>query len=129
MHDVLVVGSGPSGSYVSYSLAKLGFDVVNMEEHREVGRPVECTGLVSERVFKYVKTKAEVNSVNGAHIFFPNGKSIHIHKGDRTIVMDRDQFDKDASAMAISSGADIRINSRVLSVKVDEVADGYLRNK
>ena len=70
MHDVLVVGSGPSGSYVSYSLARLGFDVVNMEEHREVGRPVECTGLVSERVFKYVKTKAEVNSVNGAHIFF-----------------------------------------------------------
>ncbi len=120
MHDVLVVGSGPSGSYVSYSLARLGFDVVNMEEHREVGRPVECTGLVSERVFKYVKTKAEVNSVNGAHIFFPNGKSIHIHKGERTIVMDRDQFDKDASAMAISSGADIRINSRVLSVKVDE---------
>ncbi|MHB1708948.1 MAG: geranylgeranyl reductase family protein [Thermoplasmataceae archaeon] len=120
MHDVLVVGSGPSGSYVSYSLARLGFDVVNMEEHREVGRPVECTGLVSERVFKYVKTKAEVNSVNGAHIFFPNGKSIHIHKGDRTIVMDRDQFDKDASAMAISAGADVRINSRVLSVKVDD---------
>lgn len=119
VHDVLVVGSGPSGSYVSYKLSSLGFDVVNLEEHREIGRPVECTGLVSERVFRYVRTKAEVNSVNGAHIFFPNGKSIHIHKGDRTIVMDRDQFDKDASAMAIAFGADIRIDSRVLRVRVD----------
>lgn len=119
MHDVLIVGSGPSGSYLSYSLAKLGFDVVNLEEHKEIGRPVECTGLVSERVFKYVKTKAQVNTVNGAHIFFPNDKSIYVHKAERTIVMDRDQFDKDASAMAISAGTNVHINSRVINVKTD----------
>ncbi|MEM0155421.1 MAG: NAD(P)/FAD-dependent oxidoreductase [Thermoplasmataceae archaeon] len=122
MHDVLIVGSGPSGSYLAYSLAKLGFDVVNLEEHREVGRPVECTGLVSERVFKYVRTKAKVNSVSGAHIIFPNGKGIHVQKAEKTVVMDRDQFDKDASAMAIGAGADVRINSRALKIKVSDHA-------
>ncbi len=124
MYDVIVVGSGPSGSYLSYELSKKGYDVLNLEEHREIGKPVECTGLVSERVFKYVKSKAGINSVHGANVYFPNGKSIHISKSEKTIVMYRDDFDKDVSAMAINAGADVKINSRVMDVSVnDEYAE------
>ena len=28
---------------------------------------------MSERVFKYIKSNAEVNSVHGAKVYFPNG--------------------------------------------------------
>ncbi len=118
MKDVIVVGAGPSGSYSSYILSRKGFDVANLEEHKEVGRPVECTGLVSKRVIDMVHTKSPVNSVHGAEVFFPDGESVHVRKNEKTIVMDRDQFDKDVSAMAISAGTDLRINSRVISVKV-----------
>lgn len=120
MRDAIVVGAGPSGSYLSYLLSKLGYDVLNLEEHREVGKPVECTGLVSERVFGYVKSNSRINSVTGANVFFPNGKSVHVEKSERTIVIERDRFDRDVSAMAINAGADLKIDSRVVSVKVND---------
>jgi len=117
--DVIVVGAGPSGSYASHLLSKSGFSVLNLEEHKEVGKPVECTGLVSQRVFSMVKSGSRVNDVTGATVYFPGGGSIHVEKTEKTIVMDRDSFDKDVSAMAISSGADLKINARVIAVKKD----------
>ena len=120
MYDVIISGAGPSGSYLAYLLSKNGYSVLQLEEHREIGKPVECTGLVSERVFQYVKSKSKINEVHGANVFFPNGKSIHISKGEKTIVMYRDDFDKDVSAMAIGAGTDTRINARVLDTKVNE---------
>lgn len=128
MRDVIVVGAGPSGSYLSHRLAGLGYDVLNLEEHREVGKPVECTGLVSERVFKYVKSNSKVNAVSGANVFFPNGKSVHIEKPEKTIVIERDRFDQDVSAMAITSGADVKIDAHVFSVKTDEKG-AYIKYK
>lgn len=122
MRDAIVVGAGPSGSYLSYLLAKLGYDVLNLEEHSEVGKPVECTGLVSERVFRYVTSKSRINSVTGANVFFPNGKSVHVEKQERTIVIERDRFDRDVSAMGIGAGADLKIDSKVISVRTDDEA-------
>ena len=121
MRDVIVVGAGPSGSYMGYELSKLGLNVLVLEDHREVGKPVECTGLVSERVMKLVRTKAAVNSVHGARIFFPNGESTNISKAERTVVMDRDRFDKDVAGMAIEGGSDFSIDSR--AVRVRELED------
>ncbi len=117
MRDVIVVGAGPSGSYMGYDLSRHGFDVLLLEEHKEVGRPVECTGLVSERVMKLVHTKAGVNKVSGANIHFPGGEITHVSKSEKTIVMDREQFDKDVSRMAIDAGTDLCIDSRAISVK------------
>lgn len=117
MRDVIVVGAGPSGSYMGYDLSKRGLDTLILEEHREVGKPVECTGLVSERVMKYVHTRAGVNRVNGARIIFPNGESTHIRKSEKTIVMDRDRFDKDVAGMAIDAGSDFSIDSKVIGVR------------
>ncbi|PYB67511.1 geranylgeranyl reductase [Thermoplasma sp. Kam2015] len=117
MKDVIVIGAGPSGSFAAHRLAKAGFSVDLLEEHREVGKPVECTGLVSQRVLQYVRTKSIAGTVRGANIFFPSGKSLHIEKEDRTIVLFRDSFDKDVAAMAIGSGSNIRINARAISVK------------
>lgn len=125
-----MIGAGPSGSFAAYRLAKAGFTVDILEEHREVGKPVECTGLVSQRVLKYVRTKSIAGTVRGANIFFPNGKSVHIEKDDPTIVLFRDAFDKDVAAMAIGAGSGIRINARALSVTEhdDHVTVRYREN-
>lgn len=117
MYDFIVAGAGPSGTYASHKLSSSGFRVLNLEEHKEVGKPVECTGLVSKRVFSLVNSRSKVNEVSGADIYFPGGQPIHVEKQEKTIVMDRDSFDKDAAGMAIGSGTDLRINSRVVKVR------------
>lgn len=128
MKDVIIVGAGPSGSYLSYLLARKGYEVLNLEEHPEVGRPADCTGVVTGRVFQYVKSKSIANRVSGANIFFPNADPMHIQKSDETIVIYRDSFDKDVSSMAIDGGADVRLNSKVSQAKVsDEHAEVTFR--
>ena len=116
MKDAIVVGAGPAGSYLSHLLSKKGFDVLNLEEHPEVGRPVDCTGVVTKRVFSYVRSNSIANRVKGANVFFPGEDPMHIEKSEETIVIYRDAFDKDVSAMAIDTGTDLRLNSKVSSV-------------
>ncbi len=118
MKDAIIVGSGPSGSYLSYLLSSKGYDVLNLEEHPEIGRPADCTGVVTGRVFKYVRSKSIANRVSGANIFFPDADPMHIQKADETIVIYRDAFDKDVSSMAIDAGTQVSLNSRVTKAKV-----------
>ncbi|MCL4307327.1 MAG: geranylgeranyl reductase family protein [Candidatus Thermoplasmatota archaeon] len=113
-----MAGAGPAGSYASYRLASMGYSVLNLEEHREIGRPVECTGVVTSRVFGYVKSSAVANRVRGANVFFPGNREMHIEKSEETTVIYRDSFDRDVSAMAISAGADVRLDSRITQVNV-----------
>ena len=113
-----MAGAGPAGSYASYRLASMGYSVLNLEEHREIGRPVECTGVVTSRVFGYVKSSAVANRVRGANVFFPGNREMHIEKSEETTVIYRDSFDRDVFAMAISAGADVRLDSRITQVNV-----------
>jgi geranylgeranyl reductase family protein len=116
MQDVIVVGAGPAGSYAAFMLAKKGFTVTQLEEHREVGKPVECTGLVSKRVLSFVNTKSIINRVHGAHVYFPNDGMINISKAEDTVVLERDEFDKDVSGMATGSGVNLLVNARALKI-------------
>lgn len=120
MRDAIVVGSGPSGSYLSHILSNKGYDVLNLEEHPEIGRPTDCTGVVTSRVFEYVKSKSIANKVRGANIFFPDAEPMHIQKSDETIIIYRDAFDKDVSAMAIESGTEVKLNTKVTRVKIND---------
>ncbi|MCL4320121.1 MAG: NAD(P)/FAD-dependent oxidoreductase [Candidatus Thermoplasmatota archaeon] len=117
MFDFVVIGGGPSGSYCTQRLAKRGFKVAQLEEHQSIGKPVECTGLVSRRVTSMVKTDSVVNKVHGANIYFPDGNHIRIGKEEETIVLERDRFDQDAAAMSIGNGAELMLNARVKDIR------------
>ena len=49
--DVVVIGAGPAGGYLAGKVAAAGYDVALVEEHREIGEPIQCGGLVTPRVF------------------------------------------------------------------------------
>ena len=117
MRDVIIVGAGPAGSYLGYALSRAGLDVLNLEEHEEVGRPVECTGVVTKRILEYVNTKSIANRVHGAYVYFGDKQPLHIAKNEETLIIYRDSFDKDAAGMSISAGTDMRLGSRVRSVR------------
>lgn len=120
MYDAIIVGAGPSGSYLSHLLSKQGLKVLNLEEHPEVGRPVDCTGVVTKRVFEFVKSHSIANRVKGANVYFPGEDPMHIQKSEETIVIYRDAFDKDVSAMAVESGTELRLNTRVSIARIND---------
>ncbi len=117
MFDFVVIGAGPAGSNCSSRLSTMGYKTLQLEEHNTVGKPVECTGLVSRRVTDMVKTSSIVNRVHGANVFFPGGDHISIGKEEETLVLERDRFDQDVAAKTVASGTELRLNARVLNLE------------
>jgi geranylgeranyl reductase family protein len=93
MHDVVVAGAGPAGARMARDLARLGFDVVVLEEHSAIGTPCHCSGLVTPRTLEQADVGDDVilNSIRGAVIHVPGctpvtigGDRVHAHAIDRT---------------------------------------------
>src|SRR3990170_3739037 len=105
--DVVVVGAGPAGGLVAQHVANAGLRVAIVEEHREVGEPVQCGGLVTPRVFDYVSCRDTIlGKVHGAEIYSPSGRRIRLdgHKTE-AVVVDRAKFDRAIVADAVRAGA------------------------
>jgi len=71
---IVIVGAGPIGCYLGQLLKQAGFDPLILEEHSEVGRPVQCAGIVGRRVFEDLKIKPSeksiLNTIDGAKIYY-----------------------------------------------------------
>ncbi len=105
--DVLVVGAGPAGGLVSERIARAGYEVALIEEHREIGEPIQCGGLVTPRVFDYVSCRETViGEVHGAEIYSPRGRRIRIDGHEtEAVVVDRAMFDRAIVTGAARAGA------------------------
>jgi geranylgeranyl reductase family protein len=116
-YDIIVVGAGPSGGYVSSLLSKSGFEVGLFEDHREVGRPVQCAGLISLRVFDILgERKAVINKIYGAKVHSPTGKVLTINqKEPKACVIDRTEFDRSLVQKAVDAGTHLHLASKVTS--------------
>jgi len=112
--DVLVVGAGPAGSTVAARLAKAGHSVRVVEEHPKVGYPVQCAGLVSQRVLDLAGSDSMVRaSVRGASVFGPSLESIAFRaESPKAFVIDRAGLDIHLADRAARAGAEIRTSTR-----------------
>jgi geranylgeranyl reductase family protein len=122
--DVLVVGAGPAGSTVAARLAKAGHSVRLVEEHPKVGYPVQCAGLVSQRVLDLAGSTSFVRKpVVGANVFGPSLESISFRADSpRAFVIDRAGLDIYLADRAAKAGAEVRTQTRFNSVE-DAPAD------
>lgn len=104
--DLLVIGAGPVGGYVAGRVAEKGYQVALVEEHREVGEPVQCGGLITPRVFDLVPGKETiVNAVHGADIYSPAGRHVRIDAREtEAVVVDRAKFDQAIVTHALKRG-------------------------
>ncbi|MGA8302814.1 MAG: NAD(P)/FAD-dependent oxidoreductase [Thermoplasmata archaeon] len=112
--DVLVVGAGPAGSTAAFRLAERGHDVLVVEEHPSIGLPVQCAGLVSQRVIDLAGSSAFVRtSVRGAAVFGPSLGSVEFRAPDaRAFVIDRGGLDGYLADRASGAGARYRCATR-----------------
>ena len=113
---ITVVGAGPAGSYLGYLLAKQGKEVTILEEHNQVGSPVQCTGIVTHSIEKFFKLKNEViaKKLDKVIVVSKNNKiTVNVDE----IVMWRDKFDRFVAEMAEDAGAEILLNHQFIGFK------------
>lgn len=110
-YDVVVVGAGPTGSNVARLLAGRGWSVLLLEEHPQVGLPVQCAGLVTPRTFEHTPFPIGdlwQNDLTGAKVFAPDGTAIEFDaRQPHAQAMDRARFDQKMAAAAVAAGAEL----------------------
>src|SRR3972149_625405 len=121
---VVVVGAGPAGGLVAQRVAKAGYAVAIVEEHHEIGEPIQCGGLVTPRVFDYVSCKETIiGEGHGAEIFSPKGRCIRIDgKETEAVVVDRAMFDRAIVTKAVRAGAHTFLGRQ--APRADAAGDG-----
>lgn len=97
---IVIVGAGPVGCYLGQVLKHHGFDPILLEEHSEVGKPVQCAGIVGRATFEKmrlpVSTRSVLNTIDGADVFY-NGTSFTLSRQKVACIVDREIFDKELS--------------------------------
>ena len=104
---IAIIGAGPVGNFAAELLAKKNKEVLVIEEHKKVGEPIQCTGIVTQEIKNIVKVEKEtiVNKVKKAKIFSPNKKHIDVKLTKPNLIIDRAKFDKSLAERAKRSGA------------------------
>ena len=120
-YDVAVIGGGPIGGFVAKKIAKRGYNVALFEEHKKIGTPLKCAGLITPRVFDFLnfsKTKVVENKIYGAHIHPPSGNVLTIG-GDKlhALVIDRSKFDQEIMNAAENAGVETHLETKATPAK------------
>lgn len=118
---ISIIGAGPAGSYLASLLARK--EEVNLfEEHQNIGKPVQCTGITTSTLGEIFPLKKEflVNKVDRAKIISPNGLSLYIDLGKDNLVIDRERFDSFLANKARDNGTNLFRGYRFLSCQFKE---------
>ncbi len=137
-----IIGAGPSGNYLAYLLSKNNHDVQVFEEHKEIGHPVQCTGIVTSELEEFIPLDKSflVNKINHARIYSPQGNSVLITFKKPDLIVDRKKFDQYLAGLAQARGAVYHLGSKYesngdkqvkingINIKTDKIigADGPL---
>lgn len=109
MYDVVVVGAGPVGSRVAGLAAKRKLKVALIDKSEDIGKPVQCAGLVSHRlrsILTGLPDNVILNRVNRA-IFSSPSSSLELKSRKPVYVIDRERLDKFLFKIAKRAGADV----------------------
>jgi len=94
--DVCVVGASIGGNYLAYLLAKSNINIVVIEEHKDIGLPFQCAGIISQKLSQLIKLPEEIvlNRVKTAKIFNPSGNFIKLSGNEHPYVINRIALDR-----------------------------------
>jgi len=104
------VGAGPAGSRCARNLAAAGLKVALLEEHRRIGVPSHCSGLVSPRTLEEADIREPIvtNRLTGAYIHTAGGGELTLGGGDtRALTIDRVRLDELLCEQAQPDGAEL----------------------
>ena len=116
--DVVVVGAGPAGSRTARNLARAGLHVRLLEEHRGVGVPSHCSGLISPRTLREAEIgeDAIIHRITGAFVHTSRGSEVALGgEKTRAVAIDRIHWDETLAEQAQVAGAEL-VRARLTNV-------------
>jgi geranylgeranyl reductase family protein len=94
--DICIVGGSIAGNFLSFLLSKTNLKIAVIEEHKKIGLPLQCAGIVSQKLGKIIKLPKEVvlNRVKVAKIVAPQGNFIKLSSTEEPYIIDRVALDR-----------------------------------
>ncbi|MDD5133072.1 MAG: NAD(P)/FAD-dependent oxidoreductase [Candidatus Nanoarchaeia archaeon] len=116
---ISIIGAGPVGCYLAYLLAKSGEKVSVFEEHSEIGKPVQCTGIVTSAITELIKPdkKFVINTIKRFKVFSPDENFIEFKLENPNLILDRTKFDKYLARLATKAGAKFYLKKKFVDYK------------
>lgn len=119
---IAIIGAGPVGCYLGQLLKHYGYNPLILEEHTEVGKPVQCAGIVGRGLFEELRlplsNKSIINTIDGAKISY-NGTSFELKRPGVAYIVDRGMFD-----FNLSHKLEIELGTALQ--EIHPIKDGYL---
>ncbi len=133
MYDVVVVGAGPAGCRIAELASKRGLTTALVDKKKDIGKPVQCTGLVSHRLKSIITNMPDnivLNKVNRAKFFYPSG-NFELESKKLFFVIDREKLDKFLFLRARQAGVDTSISTffedfesvKAANIRADKMLD------
>ena len=131
---ISIIGAGPSGSYLAFLLAKAGYDVRIFEDHKCVGTPIQCTGILTESFLEIAEPKKEflVNTISRISVNSQNA-SVILEMKRKDFIVNRTLFDSYFCNRAVDEGAKLFLNHRFLgfngkNMRIKDNEDNKIKN-
>jgi digeranylgeranylglycerophospholipid reductase len=123
-YDIGIIGAGPIGGYLAAELSKNNYSIALFEQHKEIGIPMNCAGLITPRVFdtfSIPKQNIIHNEIQGAHIHSPSGYTLSIG-GDKThaVSIDRTAFDRYLVEIATKRKTELYLGEKIVSIQSEK---------
>ena len=110
-----IIGAGPVGGYFAYLCRQ---EAMLFEEHKSIGRPVACTGIMTKRIFDLVKLDKNVivNELDKVRVI-SGAKEVEFKLNEKEIVVDREGFDRFLLDKAVDKGARLVLGHKFIGCK------------
>jgi digeranylgeranylglycerophospholipid reductase len=115
---ISIIGGGPSGAYLA---SLLGDKAEVFEEHKEIGKPIQCTGILTHSVKDLIPIKEDfvVNRIKRIKLISPGNESHEFNLKEPELIVNRSKFDRHLIESAQDKGAKISLGQRLKDISLN----------
>ena len=115
MYNTVIIGAGPTGSYLALKLAELGHKVIVLEKKANVCQDIFCTGIIGKECYDLLALNNSFPSrqANEATFFFPSNRHLRIWRDDEVAyIVDRPSLNRALANQAQAKGVEYFLSTQ-----------------